>query len=467
MLWLLAPTALALPLSCVPIERDPAPPPRARAVINGTEGSGDDLVIAAAGEDGPAATLEVFIDASGDTETEMDIFVVAPEAARVEPESATAAVDAPARFQVHASSPSAAEGGLLIELRADNPDGPVVGEARLTAIGGIKIGFSGAFSFFTSNDNGARASSDGRPFTECRGDPDPFIHRATPLPCEGFTRINQMIIEDIDANARFEETRPTLGLFVTELKTFEPSIDLAGRDTSIDVGALVTAPLDRQGDMATIFTDNCDAPGDGTDPVLLDPGVEPVARFAVDVAGVLRVGYDAEAPPLARIWTRFPSPPTADEIDFDRAAVDELLPNNATGCAATNQTFFDVDGTFVCVGEQNVRQLLLRNAGFRSMIMRASADFTSRHIVVDAGGASDTSFIARLFRDATGGQPAETFLRMSGFDWYTLTAFVDRGVISTPRGIDARFEELLVSDGCPPAREPTVPVTEDPFAIDP
>jgi hypothetical protein len=440
-----------------------APTIRVHAIVNGTETSLDDILVASPNAGGDGATVEVFLD--GGDETEL-FATVAADAAHVEPASARVSTDRPGRFQVRAASPSAAEGSLVVELRVDGEDGPVVGEARLTAIGGVKIAFAGAFAFVTNNDNGARASSDGRPFTACNGDEDPLIRRATPLPCEAFTRINQVMIDDEQASARFDDTRPTLGLFVTELKTFSPVIDLAGRDSLLDVGTLVRAPADRTGDMATIYTDNCDTPGDGTDPALLDPGLEPFDRFALDVGDALSLGYHAETPSIARIWTRFPTPATPDEVAADLAAVDELLPDGATGCSSAGLSYFDVDGTFVCNGEQNVRQLLQRNAGFRSMIARASADFTSRQVVARADEQSP-SLVARLFRDATGAAPAEAFLRLNGFDWYTLTAFVDRGVVSTPSGIDARFEQLLVEDGCPATREPVVPVSDDPFAIDP
>ncbi len=434
----------------------------------GAEGDADDLAVVS----DPALPDRPFLEATlvldGDP---LAVTLTASGNARVSFDDDTPTLAPGATIiRVYGDAASVAENDTRIQVRRGGAGGMVLAEEDLTVVSGVKIAFRGTFGFVVDNNNGYRASSTGLGFTACGGDADPLIWRATPLPCEGLSALFNLlrIEEDPAAPDRWPlagGNRPELRVEVSGVRTFGPAIDLAGRDPALTVGTPVTSPPE----WATrLVTDDCDGdPGTG-DPNGLDQGVELVIDFGLRLGADLTVAYpDNQADTLGRIWTRFPAPPTPAEAAADTAAVDALFPAGNVGCATMGMVYFDENGLFQCDTSQTVQQLLARNVGFRSMIRRAWADFTTRRLVATAAAGSP---VARLFADAVAGRAggaAEAFLQLSGYDWYTLTGVIEKGVVATPGGIPAEFDAWTAAGGCPSPQEPDEAFEDDPWLTDP
>ena len=123
----------------------------------------------------------------------------------------------------------------------------------------------------------------------------------------------------------------------------------------------------------------------------------------------------------------------------------------------------------------DVKELFLRNAGFRSFVREAWANWTSRKLVLGQGSQWSGSFIAKLFDDAIRGNAAnansdpaddvyaECFMQFFDYDWYTLLGKIQKGVAATPGGIAPSFAEFNQSAGCPNPREPSEAFSADPY----
>ena len=111
-------------------------------------------------------------------------------------------------------------------------------------------------------------------------------------------------------------------------------------------------------------------------------------------------------------------------------------------------TFLDAMGTLHCDEPHTVAAMMARNAAYRATVEGAWANFTSRSMTTMA--RNDASPLARIF-DAR-----EVFFQLAGYDWFTLTGRVDKGVVSTAGGIPPAFVEWRVSQGCPVPSQPDV-----------
>jgi hypothetical protein len=441
-----------------------------RILINGTASGLDDFVVLSDPAEGDRPFTEAFLLLL-DPELAPLAVELSSEgsgAVSLEPQALILNAGEPAAIRIYGDRASLGENDTQIEVRRSTPDGPLLAREDLTVVSGVKIAFQGTFSFVTENNNGFRASSQGAPFESCDGVADPLVWRATPLPCEGLASFNQLQFDEGSARTRWAaETgkRPLVAVQVSAIHSFGPTIDLSGRDPRLSTGTLVTGPAG--GTVATLFTDDCDGNPLTGDPNGQEQGVEVVSRFALSIGDHFTVAYrDDSADTSGRIWTRFPSPATEEEAAADAEHVDAVLfADGESGCSSPDLTFFSSNGRFRCRETQTVRELLLRNAGLRSMIRRAWANWTSRRMVATgAPGASD-SFIARLFlagASAGSGQSVEAFLQLTDYDWYTLVGRVEKGLVSTPGGIPPRFREWTASAGCPFPREPDLAFEDDP-----
>jgi hypothetical protein len=257
---------------------------------------------------------------------------------------------------------------------------------------------------------------------------------------------------------------------VTGVKSFDPEVNLDGRDRTLMSGMPVMALNGRDGIVGVIVTDDCDNDPATGNPLGQEDGVEAVLNFGYRFGDSLGLKYrDVSTSTIARIWTTFPSGGiTPAHIAGDQDATNMFFfPGGATGCTSLNMTYFDQGGVFQCQQPQTVRELFLRNAGFRSFVRQAWANWTSRQLVLTQESQFGNSFIAKLFNDAMTGHPsnpfAETFIQFFDYDWYTLVGKIEKGVAATPGGIAAKFEEWAQRAGCPSPRQPDEAFSDDPF----
>ena len=232
-----------------------------------------------------------------------------------------------------------------------------------------------------------------------------------------------------------------------------------------------------------------------------EDGIEVVLGFGCRFGDGGSFTYIDDSPyTTARIWTKFPSPPTVAEYNADLSDItNTFLPGGSNGCTDASSTYFDEAGMFRCNTNQTLRQLFLRAAGFRAQTKRAWANWTSRKLRLNPGGSFTNSFVMKLFNDAITGHPsnvnaatnddvyAEGFIQYAAYDWYTLMGRFDKGTIASPGGIPIKFSEwtqnrtmappgpictdpttgLPVPPDHPDYRpippQPIVPVTDDPY----
>jgi hypothetical protein len=401
----------------------------------------------------------------------------------------------PLTLEVYGDVSSLAENDTDIEVRTLGAADPCVTE-DLTVITGVKVRFAGTFLFMVNNNNGSIGT------IPCNGNPMPFLWQATPLPCEGLGGyFNILFFEEGQTGGAERWTlasgkRPPIGVVVTGVKTFGPEVDLDGRDPLFQSGAPVRASSGASGVVGLLTTDDCDmCPSMPPATYNEEDGVEPLSQFAVRLGDALGLRYkDTLGTTTARIWTDFPSgsPTPADEMLDEMETNGFFFPGGATGCIEPNMTYFDENGVFQCLQPQSVKQLFLRNKGFRSWVRRAWANWTSRKLVIQQESQFASSFVANLFDGAVRGQPqnvngdpsddvyAEGFLQFTDYDWYTLVGQVSKGVVGTPGAVPGTFIEwtqerampptytctttgLPTPYHCPEPYQPNVPFTDDPW----
>ena len=423
--------------------------------VNGTPDPSDDFVpLGTRGRDRPFTTLVL----TGDTGS---ITLSTTGGVSFDPDHVDLVSGVSQTVRIYGDTPSTAENDTTIEAKSD---GQVLATTHVTVVTGVKISFSGTFGFTTENNNGYRASSEGKPFSSCGGDADPLIWRATPLSCEQLGTWNQVVVEE-GASTRWPVAkRSKIEVLVTGVKTFGPEIDLAGRDATLAIGTPIAGMTG--GTIARLAATDCDGDPNTGNPFGQEDGIEYVLNLGYRIGTAMSLSYrDGSSSTAAHIWTAFPPPPTEAEIAADRSDVEnQLLPDGETGCTADGMTYFDDSGTFRCQQRLTLRQQLLRHVGFRAMVRRAWANFTTRRLQT---AALSDSFIARLFAQLSPAGTAETFLQLGGYDWFTLTGRVDKGIAATPGGIAPKFTEWTGAQGCPTPRQPDVSATDDPYSTAP
>jgi hypothetical protein len=401
----------------------------------------------------------------------------------------------PLTVELYGDAASAMENDTEIEVWLPGGASPCMTE-DLTVITGIKVRFAGNFLFMVNNNNNSMGS------IPCNGNPMPLLWQTTPLPCEGLGGyFNNVFFEEGQTGGAERWTlasgkRPAIGVVVTGVKTFGPEVDLDGRDPSFQSGVPVRALSGASGVVGLLTTDDCDMcppmpPATYAD----EDGVEPLSQFGVRIGDTLGLRYkDTLGATSARIWTDFPSgsPTPADEMLDEMETNGFFFPGGATGCVEPDMTYYDENGVFQCLQPQSVKQLFLRNKGFRSWVRRAWANWTSRKLVIQQESQFAASFIANLFDGAVRGQPqnvngdpsddvyAEGFLQFADYDWYTLVGQISKGVVGTPGGVASSFLEWpsepsmppsvlctttmsLVPYKCPSPYQPNVAFTDDPW----
>jgi hypothetical protein len=409
-------------------------PASVTADLRGTTTTDDDLVRL-------GATTTLVLRASEETVVQLRVAGVGNLG--LEPNQVTIGTS-PQTVVVTGERASEAEGDTRIEALVN---GRVVASVGVTVVTGAALAFRGTFGFAVENNNGAVASGE-----SCDGLDDPPLWRTTPLPCEGLNAMfNQVFVSEGDRPQRWSLAsgkRPPIEVRVTGMRTYGPALDLAGRDPAIDVGATIGAMADAA---MVMVTDDCDGDPNTGDPDGSEQGLEPLLDLGLRFGAALEV--DAGSSP-ARLWTRFPTPPTIEETASDAADVSaSFFPDGSTGCSDVI-SFLDENGAFQCNQAHSLADHLRRHAGFRSMVRRAWANYTNRQASVTPSGDS-------LVGELLGG-PAELFLQLTDYDWYTLVGQVDKGVLASPGAIPARFEAWPVAS-CPDPREPDEEQDDHPF----
>lgn len=474
---------------------------RVELKLNDTTDDKDDFVVVspASHPNRPFTPLTVGLkgNASGQ-QLQLDLRSAGVGQINFTPNSLTLVGDGSATVKVFGDTQSRAENDTSISVRVNEGSTSLgVASEDLTVIEGIKVRFSGTFLFMVENNNGLRTSNapegSGVPIA-CGGEADPEVWGNTPLECEGLHGFfREVYFEEGQTSAeRFSLAsglRPRIETLVSGVKSFDPEVDLDGRDNQLKSGVPVKgfSGISGRSRVGVMVADNCDndlnTPGPSKNPLGQEEGVETITNFGIRFGDSFSLKYlatDDSRAKTARIWTAFPSggiTPTDRTIDTN--ATNTTFFPTATGCTS-QETYFGSSGTFQCQHPQTVKELFLRTAGFRSSVKRAWANWTSRTLAVNQEGQFQNSFIARLFDNALKGQPAnanttpdddvfaETFMQFFEYDWYTLMGKVTKGVASTPGGIHQKYEEHS-SSTCPlpPSpqfpREPDEVFTDDPW----
>jgi hypothetical protein len=273
-----------------------------------------------------------------------------------------------------------------------------------------------------------------------------------------------------------EKKRPKVEVLVKEVRTFGPDVDLTGRDSHLTTDIEVLS-LTANGAVASLLPGNCPDTTDEFEQVL-NAGFRFGESFGLAYRGD---GGDT----ISHVW-RFQPGITANQLKKlrinDLAAVPTFFSQQLTGCTDDKVTYFKnssqstTPGEFQCEQPLSVKQLFLNIGGFRGFHLGQWANWTSRHLKLVRGSQFSQSFIARLFEDSVKAQLAnsntsetddvfaEAFMQLSEYDWYTLMGNVEKGVVSTPGGIDPFvFEEFLLNAGCPQAPPDADFKVKDPF----
>ncbi len=424
--------------------------------INATSDDGDDFVMVtdAGAANRPGTSVLLTLQAPLGTTKAVTLAGNGPGQIDFDKTSVTLVGGVPIALEIFGDTASTSENDTAIEVR--DAFGDLCASDDLTVVSGVKLRFSGTFLFQVDNNNSSTTPLS----APCPGVPK---WNASPLPCEGVPLDHGLYLQESELPATrwsFPGKRPEVKVAITGVRTFGPSVDLAGRDTHIDVGKLVwsngtfTAPA---GLMVADDADGC--PETGNQQGGQSDGVEPILGFGMRFGDALSLKYKdgSDDDTISRIWTSFPTSaatPTmvAQDLD-DTNTVYFPTGTEPENCAEAHLTWQDEFGMWHCDETMSVKQVFLRNIGFRSLVRTAWANWTCRDLAVTPETAFGDSFIADLFRDGIAGHPdnndastdndvhGEVFLQLTDYDWYTLVGAISRGVASTPEGITPTFKQ--------------------------